>query len=86
MIRAVVPHFSMAAPILAKTALLLTVPSVAMGDSVAAYTLDCRELPFDLDPLELSLFRSAALGDEPGIRWFLEQVTAAFVGLDHTPT
>ncbi|MFK8024417.1 MAG: hypothetical protein AB8G26_10695 [Ilumatobacter sp.] len=44
MIRAVVPHFSMAAPILAKTDLLLTVPSVAMGDSVPAYALDDREL------------------------------------------
>ena len=83
-IRAVVPHFSMAAPILAKTDLLLTIPSVAMGDSVAAYDLDCREVPFDLEPLRLSLYRSAAQGDEPGIRWFIERVTAAFDNPEHT--
>lgn len=75
----------MAAPILAITDLLLTVPSVAMGNSVAAYNLDCRELPFELEPLSLSLFRNAAEGDEPGVRWFLERVAAAFVDPDHSP-
>ncbi len=75
---ALVPHFSMAAPILAKTDLLLTVPSVAMGNTVAAYHLDWREIPFELPQLGLSLFRSAVAGDEPGIRWFLERVETAF--------
>ncbi len=77
-VQAVVPHFSMAAPVLAQTDLLLTVPWVTMGDTAAAYDLDHRELPFDLAPLELSLFRSAAEGDEPGVRWFLERVAAVF--------
>ncbi len=83
-VAAVVPHFSMAAPILAKTDLLLTVPSVTMGNSVAAYQLDQREIPFDLPHLGLSLFRSAAEGDEPGVRWFLERVEAAFRKPDET--
>lgn len=77
-VQAVVPHFSMAAPVLAQTDLLLTVPSVTMGDTAAAYDLDHRELPFDLPPLELSLFRNAAEGDEPGVRWFLERIAALF--------
>ncbi len=77
-IRAVVPHFSMAAPLLAGTDLLLTVPSITMGNTAEAYNLDHREPPFDLTPMALSLFRNAAEGDEPGIRWFLERVAAAF--------
>ncbi|MDH3300529.1 MAG: LysR substrate-binding domain-containing protein [Acidimicrobiia bacterium] len=77
-VQAVVPHFSMAAPVLAQTDLLLTVPSVAMGDTAAAYDLDHRELPFDLAPMGLSLFRNAAEGNEPGVRWFLERISAAF--------
>ncbi len=81
---AVVPHFSMAAPILAQTDLLLTVPSVAMGSTVAAYQLDQRVIPFDLPPMGLSVFRSAAEGDEPGVRWFLERVEAAFRNPDES--
>ncbi len=77
-VQAVVPHFSMAAPILAKTDLLLTVPSVTMGDTADVYRLDHRDPPFDLPPMTLSLFRSAAEGDEPGVRWFLERVSALF--------
>ncbi len=81
---AMVPNFSMAAPILARTDLLLTVPSVAMGNTVAAFHLDRREIPFDLPDMGLSLFRSAAEGDEPGVRWFLERVAAAFSRLDES--
>lgn len=81
---AVVPHFSMAAPILAQTDLLLTVPSVTMGNTVAAYHLEEREIPFDLPDLGLSLFRSAAGGDESGVRWFLERVEAAFRNPDES--
>jgi len=74
---AVVPHFTMAAPILAQTDLLLTVPSVVMSNLVAAYDLESRDPPFELPPMGLSLFRSATAGDEPGVRWFLERVAVA---------
>ena len=84
MVGAVVPHFSMAAPVLAQTDLFLTVPSLTMGSTVAADHLERREIPFDLSPMGLSLFRSAAEGDEPGVRWFLERVAAAFSGLDES--
>ena len=79
---ATVPNFSVAAQILAETDLLLTVPSVAMGNTANAFHLDHRELPFDLPHMGLSLFRSAAEGDESGVRWFLERVVAAFTRLD----
>jgi DNA-binding transcriptional LysR family regulator len=81
---AMVPNFSMAAPILAQTDLLLTLPSVAMGNTAAVFHLDRRELPFDLPDMGLSLFRSAAEGDEPGVRWFHERVAAAFSELDES--
>lgn len=76
-IGAVIPHFSMAAPVLAQTNLLLTVPSLAMNSAEAAYGLVRRDVPFDLPPMGLSLFRSAAGGDEPGVRWFLEKIQSA---------
>ncbi len=74
---AVVPHFSLAAPVLAQTDLLLTVPRMAMGHAADAYALEHRKVPFELAPVQLSLFRSATTGDEPGVRWFLDQVAAA---------
>ena len=77
-VRAVVPHFSMAAPLLAGTDLLLTVPSIAMDAAAETYNLDRRDPPFDIPPTGLSLFRNAAAGDEPGVRWFLGRVAAAF--------
>lgn len=76
-IGAVVPQFSMAAPILARTEMLLSVPSVAMEDAAKVYGLEKRDLPLDLDPLELCLFRSATAGDQPDIGWFHERVAAA---------
>lgn len=76
-IGAVLTHFSMAAPILARTDMLLSVPSVAMEDAASVYGLEKRDLPINLNPLELTLFRSATSGDQPEIRWFHEHVAAA---------
>ena len=82
---AVVPHFTMAAPILAQTDLLLTVPSLILSRAAGVYDLERREVPLDLPRMGLSLFRSAAAGDEPGVRWFLERIVAAFDRLDAGP-
>jgi len=54
------------------------------GHTAAAFHLDRREVPFDLPDMGLSVFRSAAEGDEPGVRWFLERVAAAFRTLDES--
>ncbi len=82
---AVVPYFTMAAPVLAQTDLLLTVPSMAMSSTADVYGLEQREVPFGLPEMQLSLFRSAAAGDEPGVRWFLDQVTMAAGRLSPRP-
>jgi DNA-binding transcriptional LysR family regulator len=76
-IGAVITSFSMAAPVLAQTDMLLSVPSIAMEDAARVYGLEQRAVPFDLNPLELTLFRSATTGDQPEIRWFHEHVAAA---------
>lgn len=76
-IGAVITSFSMAAPVLTQTDLLLSVPSIAMDDAAHVYGLERRAAPFDLKPLELTLFRSATTGDQPEIRWFHEKVAAA---------
>jgi DNA-binding transcriptional LysR family regulator len=73
----VVPQFSMAAPILAVTDMLLTVPSIAMQGFDAAFRLDHRDLPFKMNPIKLSLFYDARSGDEPDVRWFRDQVVKA---------
>jgi len=78
---AVIPHFTMAAPVLAQTDLLLTVPSVTMSRSATRYGLEQHEVPFELPSMRLSLFRSAAAGEESGVRWFLERVASAAHGL-----
>lgn len=74
---AVVPYFSMAASVLAETDLLLTVPSMSMESARRTHGLACREVPFELPQMSLSLFRSATNGDEPGVRWFLETIASA---------
>lgn len=76
-IGAIVPHFSMAAPILAGTDMLLVVPSVAMHDLDAVYGLAQRDLPFDMPSLNFSLFHSATRGDEPASRWFRKHIGVA---------
>lgn len=75
-IRAVLPQFSMAAPVLSATDMLLTVPSIAMRDAAAAYGLSQRDLPFEIPPLKLSLFHNAKTGDEPELRWFRSHIAA----------
>ena len=73
----VVPHFLMAAAVLAETDFLLSVPSVSMNSVSSRFELECQALPFDMTRLSLSLYRSATNGAEPGVRWFLERIVAA---------
>ncbi len=73
-VSAVVPHFTLAAPILARTNLLLTVPTVVLAHVASLHGLAYREAPFDLPEMGLSLLRNAAVANEPGVRWFVERV------------
>ncbi|MDD9921630.1 MAG: LysR family transcriptional regulator [Boseongicola sp.] len=76
-IGAIVPHFSMAAPILSGTDMLLVVPSVAMHDIATVYGLAKRSLPFEIPSLSFSLFHSATSGDDPASRWFRSHIEDA---------
>jgi DNA-binding transcriptional LysR family regulator len=76
-VSAVVPHFTMAAPILARTNLLLTVPAVVLARVASLHGLAFRKAPFDLPEMGLSLLRSATAANEPGVRWFVERVAEA---------
>ena len=76
-----VPHFLMAAAVLAETDLLLSVPSVSMNSVASRFDLECQELPFDMPRLGLSLYRSATNGAEPGVAWFLGRIRNACSGL-----
>lgn len=74
---AIVPSFTMAAPILAQTDLLLTIPTMIMSGVAPIYQLAQRSPPFEIPRMGLSLFRSATLGNEPAVQWFLERVVSA---------
>ena len=74
---AVIPYFAMAPSILTETDMLLTVPSMSMKNDQHTAQLERREVPFALPPIQLSVFRSAINGDEPGVRWFVERIESA---------
>ena len=76
-IGAVVPHFSMAPPILQQTDMLLSVSAMSMNDMAKAYGLEKRPVPFDMKPVELMLFTSAITTDQPEIQWFRNCVASA---------
>lgn len=76
-IGAIVPYFSMAAPILTETDMLMVVPSVTMREFAAVYGLAQCSLPFDIPALRFSLFHSATNGDEPASRWFRSHIEDA---------
>ncbi|MEO0599980.1 MAG: LysR substrate-binding domain-containing protein [Myxococcota bacterium] len=73
-VTAVIPHFAMAPSVLTRTDHLLTVPAIAVDDRVADALLERREVPFTMDPMALSLYRSAVSGSSPAVRWFLDQI------------
>lgn len=85
-IGAVVPHFSMAAPVLRQTDMLLSVSSMSMHDMASIYGLDKRPVPFEMEPLELMLFTSAITTDQPEIRWFRDCVAKAASAFLNTDT
>ena len=63
-----VTQFSMAAPILAATNMLLTVSTVAMREMAEFYGLEHLDLPAEVPKLQLSVFHNAKNGDAPEIR------------------
>lgn len=73
-VAAVLPGFAPAPAILVRTDLLLTVPRLALEEAAEPFSLHACPAPLPLPPMSLALHRDAALGDEPGVRWFLDQI------------
>lgn len=71
------PHFTLAASMLARTDHLLTVPRGALADLAERYGLRQLPCPIDLPPVELVVYRSATLGTDLAIGWLEEQLRAA---------
>lgn len=69
-----VPHFSGIAPVLADSELIATLPAVAMVDTLRPYGLECRPVPFPIDPLPHAMLWSAQRGRDPEIAWLRDQL------------
>jgi DNA-binding transcriptional LysR family regulator len=69
-----VPNFSAIAPILSGSDLLATLPTVAMSETVHAYRLDSREVPFPLPPLPHAMVWCSGRNREPGLVWLRDRL------------
>ena len=69
-----VPHFSAIAPVLAASDLLTTVPSLCMADSLRAYGLESRHVPFSIAPMPHALLWSASRRNDPEIKWLRDRL------------
>jgi LysR family transcriptional regulator, mexEF-oprN operon transcriptional activator len=69
-----VPNFSAVAPILAGTEMLATLPTLAMTETLHAYRLDSREVPFPLPPLPHAVFWCQGRSRDPGLIWLRDRL------------
>ena len=69
-----VPNFSAIAPILSGSDLLATLPTVAMSETVHAYRLESREVPFPLPPLPHAMVWCNGRSREPGLVWLRDRL------------
>jgi DNA-binding transcriptional LysR family regulator len=75
-----VPHFAAIAPVLAASDLLTTVPSLCMADSLHAYGLESRHVPFSIAPMPHALLWSASRRDDPEIKWLRDRLRPLVAG------
>jgi DNA-binding transcriptional LysR family regulator len=69
-----VPNFCAVAPILSGSDLLSTLPTLAMSETLHAYRLDSREVPFPLAPLPHALVWCSGRSRDPGLNWLRERL------------
>jgi LysR family transcriptional activator of mexEF-oprN operon len=69
-----VPNFSAVAPILAGTEMLATLPTLAMTETLHAYRLDSREVPFPLPPLPHAMVWCQGRSRDPGLIWLRDRL------------
>ena len=73
----IIPSFSLAAPLLAGTDFLLTVPRAVLADAAPRYGLVALPCPIRLDPIVVAVQWSARLDRDPALVWFRDQVLSA---------
>jgi DNA-binding transcriptional LysR family regulator len=64
-----VPNFSAAAPILARSDLLSTVPTAAMVETLERYPIERVKVPFSIAPLPHAMVWASGKARDPGLTW-----------------
>jgi DNA-binding transcriptional LysR family regulator len=73
-IAAWVPNFSAIAPVLAGSELLATLPAVAMTETLHAYRLDSKEVPFPIAPLPHAMVWCSGRSRDAGLIWLRDRL------------
>jgi DNA-binding transcriptional LysR family regulator len=69
-----VPNFSAIAPVLAGSELLATLPAVAMTETLHAYRLDSKEVPFPIAPLPHAMVWCSGRSRDAGLIWLRDRL------------
>ena len=69
-----VPHFSAIAPVLANSDLLATLPVVAMAETMHAFDLESRDVPFPIEPLPHAIVWSTTRSRDPAMTWLRDRL------------
>ena len=69
-----VPHFSAIAPVLANSDLLATLPVIAMVETMHAFDLESREVPFPIAPLPHVMVWSTTRSRDPAMNWLRDRL------------
>jgi DNA-binding transcriptional LysR family regulator len=69
-----VPHFSAIAPVLANSDLLATLPVIAMVETMHAFDLESRKVPFPIAPLPHVMVWSTTRSRDPAMNWLRDRL------------
>ncbi len=69
-----VPHFSAIAPVLATSDLLATLPVIAMDETMHAYDLESKKVPFPIAPLPHVMLWSTTRSRDPAMTWLRDRL------------
>jgi DNA-binding transcriptional LysR family regulator len=69
-----VPNFCAVAPVLSGCDLLSTLPLLAMSETLHAYRLESRKVPFPISPLPHAMVWCSGRSRDPGLNWLRERL------------
>lgn len=76
-IGASVPSFALVAPLLEKTDLIATMPTLALDRTCEAFSLQRLDCPLPIPSMAMALFWSARLGEDESVQWLRQIFEAA---------